>query len=184
MGVSRRLVLIGLALTGAGAAGVAAQPVGPGGGMMSGQGRGPMGPGMMGRGGQRQYYGDVGGYLEGLKAELAIKPDQETAWSAYAEAVQSAARDMQAAHKTMYEAMGTATWEERRNMVNGMLKTRQQSFDTVHAAAEKLLPELTPEQRSKAERRLPGLAGPARGMRGQQMGPGSRPPYRGAEPGR
>jgi hypothetical protein len=45
-----------------------------------------------------------------------------------------------------------------------MFEVRQQSFDAVHAAAEKLLPTLDSVQKAKAERSLPGLAGPGRMM--------------------
>ena len=75
----------------------------------------------------------------------------------------------------MFDAMGTATWQERRDMMNRMFEVRQASYDKVHTAADKLLPALDASQRTKAETRLPGLAAPGYGMMGG-MGPGSRVP--------
>lgn len=168
---SRRVMMMGgftafgLALATAGFA----QPMGPAG---SGAGRGPSGgprgPGMMhGAGGM---FGDPASYLDGLKTRLAITPAQEGAWNTYTSVVKTHATEMQATHATMYEAMGTATWEERRTMMNNMFDTRQQMHDSVRAAAEALLPALTPAQKSQAASILPGLIG--RG--GRMMGHGRR----------
>jgi uncharacterized coiled-coil DUF342 family protein len=90
---------------------------------------------------------DPAGYLDGLKAQLKISPAQEGAWATYATAVKDHAAQMQAAHKTMFEAMGTATWQERRDMMNNMFATRQQAMTAVHDAANKLMEALTAEQR-------------------------------------
>ncbi len=77
---------------------------------------------------------------------------------------------MQGLHQTMFDAVGTASWQERRDMMNQMVQARQQAFDTVHAAAIKLLPALDTTQKSNAQKILPGLAfGP--GMMGWR-GPG------------
>jgi hypothetical protein len=120
-----------------------------------------MGPGMMGQGpGPMRGFADPAAYLESLKTNLSITAAQETAWNEYATAVKGMAGQMQDTHQTMYDAMGTATWQERRDMMNRMFEVRQQSFDTVHAAAEKLIPTLDATQKAKAERSLPGLAGP------------------------
>ena len=145
-----------------------AQPMGPRGGYGPGPGR--MGPGMMGGGpgmmGSGYGFGDPAAYLDRLKAELAITAAQEAVWNAYADAVKSSAAQMQGLHQTMWEAMGTADWKERRDMMNGMFQARQASFDTVHEAATKLQAVLTPEQNKKANWALPGLRGPGRGMGG------------------
>jgi hypothetical protein len=129
-----------------------AQPMMHPGGFMHGQG-----PGMMGRG---WGYADPVGYLDDLKVILGITNAQEPAWNDYADAVKGVAGQMQGVHQTMYDAMGTASWQERRDMMNRMFEVRQQSYDTVHAAAEKLVTVLDPSQRTKAATRLPGLAGP------------------------
>jgi hypothetical protein len=74
---------------------------------------------------------------------------------------------MQSLHQTMFDSMGTASWQERRNMMNQMFQARKQAFDTVHEAANRLLPALDPAQKAKAQTSLPGLAyGP--GMMGQR----------------
>jgi hypothetical protein len=71
--------------------------------------------------------------------------------------------------------MGTGTWEERRDMMNRMFEAREQAFDTVHGAAEKLLPSLDASQRAMAATRLPGLADRRHGS--GMMGPvGPRTP--------
>ena len=142
--------------------------------MMGGPGRfmHGQGPGMMGHG---WGFADPAGYLSSLKVALGITAAQEAAWNEYADTVKGAAGQMQGAHQVMFDAMGTATWQERRDMMNRMFEVRQGSFDQVHAAAEKLLPALDASQRAKAETRLPGLAAPGYGMMGR-MGPGPRTP--------
>ena len=128
----------------------------------------PLGGGaMMGGGGMMGGRWNAAGYLDSVKSELAITPAQEPAWKEYAQTVGGVAEQMQGVHQTMYDAMGTATWQERRDMMNTMVAARQQAFDQVHAAAEKLLPALTGEQRAKAETTLPGLAANRGMMRGR-----------------
>jgi hypothetical protein len=135
-----------------------------------------MGPGMMGQGaGPMRGFSDPAAYLDNLKTALKITEAQAPAWNEYATAVKATAGQMQGVHQTMYDSMGTATWQERRDMMNRMFEVRQQSFDTVHAAAEKLLPTLDAAQKADAVTRLPGLAGPHRGMTGR-MGQGPRTP--------
>jgi periplasmic protein CpxP/Spy len=156
-----RLITLGIILAAIGGGAALAQPA------MRGPGPGGMGPGMMGRGpGPWSQGTDAASYLDRLKADLGITAEQEPAWKAYAETVQGAASQMQGTHQTMYDAMGTASWQERRDMMNRMFQTRQQNFDTVHAAAEKLLPSLTQAQQTKAARALPGLAARGPGMTG------------------
>jgi hypothetical protein len=100
---------------------------------------------------------DPSGYLDGLRAQLGITTEQATAWEAYAEVVKAQTAQMQDLHRTTWEAMPTATWQERRDMMNRMFEARQQAFSAVHDAAQKLEPALTAEQRSKATAILPGL---------------------------
>ncbi|HME21419.1 MAG TPA: Spy/CpxP family protein refolding chaperone [Acetobacteraceae bacterium] len=133
-----------------------AQPAArPGPGMMGGGGPGMMGgggPGMMGG------YWNTGTYLDALKTQLAITPNQEPAWKEYADTVSGVGEQMQGLHQTMFESMGTASWQERRNQMNQMFEARQQAFATVHAAATKLMSTLDPAQKAKAQSILPGLA--------------------------
>jgi LTXXQ motif family protein len=111
-------------------------------------------------------FSDPASYLAALKADLGVTPAQEPAWNDYAKTVQDVAAQMQGTHQTMYEAMGSASWQERRDMMNRMFDARQQAFNTVHTAAEKLLASLDASQRTKAATRLPGLVGPGHSMMG------------------
>ncbi len=174
--IGRRVVL-GMTFLGlAGLAGFAvAQPMGgsgpmggPGGGMMGGPGGGP-GRGKMG-GGMMGGPWNTGSYLNSVKTELAITAEQEPAWKAYADTVSGVGEQMQGLHQTMFDAMGTASWQERRDMMNTMFKAREQAFDSVHEAAGKLEAALTPAQKAKAQKILPGLGyGP--GMMGRHRRP-------------
>ena len=162
MRAMRRRLMLGM--VGATLAGMAvAQPMGPG--MMGGPGAG-RGPGF-GRG-----MTDPVAYLAGLKSELGITAAQEAAWGEYAETVTGIAKQMQAMHAAMFEKMQTATWQERRDMMDGMFASRNEAHRIVQEAAQKLLPSLSPEQKSKAATELPGLIGPGPGM-GGGMGPGT-----------
>ena len=129
---------------------------GPGPGMMGGRGAGMMG---------RSW--DTGSYLDALKTQLGITANQEPAWKDYADAVSGVGEQMQGLHQTMFESMGTASWQERRTLMNQMFKARQQAFDSVHEAAEKLLPALDAAQRAKAQTLVPGLVQRS-GMTGQR----------------
>jgi hypothetical protein len=153
--LTRKSALIAMAAMLGGTAVAVAQPMGPGGGY--GRGYSGMGPGMMGG---SYGYSDPTTYLDGLKTELAITRSEEAAWDAYAGAVKAAADQMQGVRRSMWEAMGTSSWEERRDMMNEMFDVRQAAFDTVHNAAEKLLPKLTTMQQAKAAQSLPGLGEP------------------------
>ena len=163
--ISRRKLAFGagLALLTGTAGMVRAQPgAGPGPGPGPGMGR----PGMNGGPGMHRGPWTTPEYLDGLKARLGITTAQEPAWKEYADTVNAVAEQMRAAHETVYEAMGTADWEERRNMMNNMFASREQARTTVQEAAQKLLPALDPAQRAQAQGLLPGLAG------GQRMGMG------------
>ena len=155
-------------------AGVAmAQPMGVGPGGAGPSGVGMMSPGsgmMMRRGAAPPNFGDRAAYMAGIKAELGITAAQEDAWKTYAEFVNGTATQMQALHQSMWEAMNTATWEERRDMMNRAFQARQQAFQTVHDAALALLSSLSERQKGKAEIILPGLARHRMGGRGM-MGP-------------
>ncbi len=133
----------------------------------------PYGPGMgggprMGRGPGLGRMVDPSGYLDGLKSQLGITAAEATAWDAYAEVVKGHATQMQDLHRTMWDAMPTASWQERRDMMNRAFEARQQSFAAVHDAALKLEPTLTAEQRKTAAGILPGL------LNASPMGPGRR----------
>jgi hypothetical protein len=112
--------------------------------------------------------GDIAGYLSQLKLALGVTAAQEPAWNQYAKTLSDASEQVRGAHQTMFDAMGTASWTERRDMMNRMLQTRDQAFDQVHTAAQALLPSLDPAQRNKAANQLPGLAPRGYGMMGQR----------------
>ena len=125
------------------------------------------GPGMMGNGMMGGAW-NTASYLDSLKGRLGITAPQDAAWKDYADTVSGVGEQMQAVHRTMFDAMGTASWQERRDMMNRMFEARQQAFDTVHAAATRLLPALDATQQANAQQILPGLAaGP--GMMGMRM---------------
>ncbi len=138
-----------------------AQPATP-----RGAGPGMMGSGMMG-GGMMGGSWNTASYLDSLKGQLAITAAQEPAWKDYANTLSGVGEQMQALHQTMFDAMGTASWQERRDMMNNMFDARQQAFDTVHAAATRLLPSLDAKQQANAQQILPGLAA-RRGMMGMR----------------
>ncbi len=170
-----RGTLLGMTLAGLiGAAAIAvAQPAtGPGSGMMGYGGRGMMGnggPGMAGGPGGGMMGGEwnTSAYLDALKTQLAITPNEGTAWKEYADTVSGVGQQLQGLHQTMFDSMGTASWEERRNQMNQMFQARQQASEMVHEAATKLMLALNPSQKAQAQSVLPGLAY-GRGMMGQR----------------
>ncbi len=96
-------------------------------------------------------------YLDALKMQLAITTAEEAAWKDYADTVAGVAAQLQGLHQLIFEAMGTASWLERRRLMNRMLLARQQAFDMVHESATGLLAALDPVQKTKAQSILPGL---------------------------
>src|SRR5579859_8104931 len=144
-----RRLLLGTMVAGSAALAVAVAqpPAGRGPGMMGGG----MGPGMMGGS------WNTASYLDGLKTRLGITAGQEPAWKDYSDTVTGVGEQMQALHQTMFEAMGTASWQERRNLMDSMFQTRQQASHTVHQAAIKLVAALAPAQKERAQQILPGL---------------------------
>ena len=174
--IARRMLISATvsALSGLAIAAVAQPAMGPGRGDGGGNGPGMMdignGTGMMGGGrgpgtvngggGTGMMGGDwnTNNYLASLKTELAITPGEEPAWKDYADTVSGIGEQMQGLHQTMFDAMGTASWPERRDMMNQMFQARQQASDTVRDAATKLTSALDPAQKEKARSMLPGFA--------------------------
>lgn len=142
---------------------LAQQGMGGGPGMMGGRGGGMMAPSR-----------NIAGYLDALKSELGITAAQEPAWKEYADTVTNAREQMGNLHQSMFDAMGSASWEQRRDMMNAMFEARQQAYESVHGAAEKLAGALDADQQAKARTILPGLGG-GRGMM-RRHGPPSTPP--------
>ena len=132
-------------------------------GMMSG-----MGPRMMHRGGQT--FADPA-RIDALKAELAITPAQESAWTKYAKAVQDAAATMKRARESVDPDVVTKmSPADRFAFVTKRREQGQAQLGAVKAAAEELLATLDATQKAKATDTLPGLAfGPGQ-MRGAFAG--------------
>lgn len=166
---------------------------GPGGygpGMMGG-GFGPgVGPGMMGGYGPGSKRWDNGksliaARLAGLKQELKITSEQESAWKTYTDAVTAADQAFWTAVKAAVPQDTTTqiTPDDRFALMSQMVTLRKKNFDDKKAAAEALLPALTPYQSGQASIILPGLAqgggfgfrhggGYGMGFGGYGMGPG------------
>jgi len=89
--------------------------------------------------------------LTQLKTNLGITPEQETAWNAYAEAVQARAALMATHREAMFGA-GTVTPEQRMSFHEQGLAQMQK----VTTARRDLYAALTPEQQAKADGLLVG----------------------------
>jgi len=117
--------------------------------------------------------------LDSLKKEIGITAAQDPAWTAYAKTLQDSAGVMKSRHRSMdMGKMHAMSEKDREAMMAGMREQGQKAFQTVKAAAEKLLAALDETQKTKARETLPGLraAGPGmmghHGMHGPGMGPG------------
>ena len=127
---------------------------GPG-GMMGGPGNMMGGPGGMRGGPGMMMSGDPVAFTDQritqLKTTLGITPEQETAWSAYAEAVKGKAGLMVSHRQAMWGPDGV-TADQRLGFHQQGLEQMQK----VTAATRDLYSVLTPEQQAKAG----GLIGP------------------------
>jgi hypothetical protein len=118
---------------------------------------GGMGPRMM-HGRADQTLSDPA-RLDALKAELAITPAQEPAWTKYAKAVQGAAAALRTGRESVDpEVVSKMTPADRFAFVSKMRAQRQTQHEAVTAAAEELLVALDQTQKARAADRLPGLA--------------------------
>jgi hypothetical protein len=108
-----------------------------------------MGPGWMG-----PMMGDPRPYIEGrlafLKAQLGIKPAQEQAWNAYAEAYRSAAASMAAVHDQMMSGGMPATLPERMRWQEQVLSSRLEAIKALGEAATTLYNALDQDQKQRA----------------------------------
>lgn len=142
-------------------------------------GFGPMfmhGPGGMGPGMMHGMMGDGPAFadpvrMDALKADLAIKPEQEAAWNKYATALKDAAGTM----KTAFEAAGNdlkdVAPQDRFAQMSKFRDLGQAQFKSVESAANELLATLDDAQKAKAQESLPGLAFGPGAMRGHAGGP-------------
>lgn len=156
-------VAVGLAL-GLGAAAVLAQPYGMG--MMGGgpgmmMGGGMMGGGMMGGGMMGGGY-NVEDRLAAQKSALKITPEQEKAWSAYAEVAKKQSEAMYAQREAMWKSAPSSS-ADRYELHSKFMAQRAQQHEALSAAYKNLYASLTPEQRSIADQRGGGWGGGPRG---------------------
>lgn len=139
-------------------------PQGAGPGMMMGMGRGhgPMAGG----------FADPTARLASLKTELGITTQQQPAWDAYVKVVtDTAATQRQGVDRTAVHAMSD---QDRQAFITQKRDQHDKAFQSVKAAAEKLLTALNDTQKTKAQEILPGLAAHGPGMmRHAGMGPGT-----------
>ena len=156
-------------------------PDGMGPGMMKGMRHG-MGPGMKGvehrpgmmkemrHGAPYQGFADPA-RIDALKAELAITPAQELAWTKYAKAVQDAATTIKTARDSVDpDVVSKMTPADRFAFVTKMREGGQTQFGAVKTAADELLATLDATQKAKATDILPGLAFAPGQMRGAFAG--------------
>jgi hypothetical protein len=170
----RTVVLGGLAaiLLAGGWAYAQSNGYGPGGfGPMFMHGPGGMGPGMMrsmmgGRMGPGMMHGSMGGgqtfadpvRVDALKVDLAIKPEQDAAWSKYATALKDAAGAMTAAFEGAGNDSTEATPEDHFAQMTKIRELGRKQIEAVQTAANELVATLNDTQRAKAHESLPGLA--------------------------
>ena len=144
-------------------------------GMMKGMGpdmmkgmRHGMGPGMK-HGGPELTFADPARF-DALKAELAITPAQEPAWTTYAKAVQDAAATLKTTREGIDRTeVSKMSPSDRFAFVTKMREQGQKQIGSVKVAADELLATLDATQKAKATDILPGLAfgpGPMRGADG------------------
>lgn len=149
---------------------VMAQQHGP---MGSGMGTMGHGMGMMGRGmgmigggdcpmiGMMMGSGEMPGFSEGriafLKAELAITAAQQSAWEAYAAALQKNLTAMQGMRQTMTTAMSGKTPVERLEAHVTAMEGRLAALKEVKPALDKLYAALSDDQKKKADQLLTGM---------------------------
>jgi hypothetical protein len=146
-------------------------PGGMGPGMMRSMMGGQMGPGMMhGMMGGGQTFADPA-RVDALKADLAIKPEQEAAWTKYATALKDAAGTMTAAFEAAGNDPNDANPQDHFAQMTKIHDLGRKQFEAVQTAANELLATLDDAQKAKAQESLPGLAfGPGM-MHGRAGGP-------------
>ena len=119
-----------------------------GGGMMGG------GPGMMMGGGMGPGMAgfNVEDRLAAQKSVLKITPEQEKAWSAYANAVKSQSETMLAQHEAMWKSAPSSS-AERYEQHSKFMQQRALTHEALSAAYKELYSVLAPEQRVAADQR-------------------------------
>jgi len=94
--------------------------------------------------------------LAGLKSELRITSDQESAWQGFAKSLRQQGESRAAWVAKMQEARGSGSLPELRARQDEVYKLRQTERQATTAALKDLYAVLTPEQKSIADRSLGG----------------------------
>jgi len=136
--------------------------MGPGWGM-HGYGMGPQG--MFGAGNAEER-------LAGLKSELGITAEQETAWQAFVKSAKQRDESREAWFAKMREARAAGTLPEMLAQRDEIFKQHQAERQATTSALKDLYAALTPEQKAIADQRFGGF-GPGYGA-GYGRGPGGR----------
>ena len=142
------------------------QGYGPGAGMGPGMGPGggpgSMGYGPMGRGMGPHAFGNPAAFadwrLSGLKSELKITADQESAWKAFADQTKQQVEAMQA-WMTSVQGSAQATAPERLELHSQIMKKRQEQLEKTSTAFKSLYAVLTPEQKALADQSVGMMGG-------------------------
>ena len=150
-------------------------PGGGGTGWMMGNGPGAgYGPGGMhggyDSGSMRGWAGGPGGFasdpsawLDALKAELDVRPDQQAAWDAYAKAVEDAASQGQATWRGVdFDKLRAMDWQQHQALMAKLFNQRAAAFKTVQDAGIKLMAALDDSQKARLLTAGPGYGGPGR----------------------
>lgn len=144
--------------------------MGAGTGMMGGMGAAGM---MGGAGGMGMMQGGMGGGmmseqgLAQLKTQLAITPQQESAWQAFATQATQQAKLMQATHEQHHQPANANTpAPDRMAQHLGAMAQHLPGMQAMSEALSNLYAVLTPEQRSIVDRRFSAMGQGATGARG------------------
>ncbi len=122
-----------------------------------------MGPGT-GMGGQRGFFSNglargsfmgpidmrsvASSWIGGLHDALAVTPEQETAWLAFANAVTDQAADMQSFRTQMWQTTTATTAPQRAALAQQFMEQRLESVSAVSSSLAALYAQLTPTQRA------------------------------------
>ena len=95
---------------------------------------------------------------ETLKQQIAITEDQEEAWTTYAKVLKDVIETKRSWFKSIDRtAMRNMSVEDRQAFMAGKQKQRQETHETLKTAATALLESLEDDQKTKAQKTLPGL---------------------------
>ena len=149
---------------GMGGAPGAGMPVGMGGGAPTMMQMMQMMGGMMAHGGAGPAAGmmrfdHIAGRIAFLKAELAITPAQERAWTAFADALKGAAAKVEPMRARMPLAIAAGPLPERLRQQSAVLEARVAALRALAGPADVLYRALTPAQRRIADALMTGPRG-------------------------